>query len=698
VQAACNSLLQCDAGQVLIFMYTIATMWTASSSHHWQIASLTEEIAQLRASHTKPVGGADGAEALATITKLEAKLKVQQDEMARLQAAHSAMQASAVQDQKPRVPVAAPVPAPPRVDLPAPPTVAPGTLASPPGAGAGSVPHDQVPPSQGAAISSTAPNQPSSNAVAAPAPAAAPAVVRATSDPADLPSGSSGPVGATPTSVGVTVPAKDASAAADGAAVAASATEKSDPEHSGLVRSAGAVGGGLPHGEADEERRKAVKAALLHSWEGYKKFAWGTDELMPQARTGHNWLGQGGTIIDAMSTLAVMGEIGEFKKAAEWVKKELHFDRKGDVSFFETTIRVLGGLLSAYEFTCDQPEGCDAELLAKAKDVGDRLSKAFGTRTGLPYATINLQSGHGSTPGWTGGAAILAEVATVQLEFGALSRYTKDPKYDEMAMKVFKHIEAQPRANGLMPLYIDVNHGRFTTGHVSLGAMGDSAFEYLLKVWVQRGGKDAWLKRMYDEAATGIISQMVKTSSAGHVYVAELKGGHPIHKMDHLACFVGGMFVLGASSSTDPEGHLKVAKGIGETCFQMYAKMASGLAPENSEFGSGELRAGAVYNIQRPETVETFFYLWRATKDPIWREHGWQAFQAWEKHCKIESGGYVGVRDVRQENPPKDDTQQTFWLAETLKYLYLLFSEDEVIPLDQYVFNTEAHPLKIWKD
>ena len=82
---------------------------------------------------------------------------------------------------------------------------------------------------------------------------------------------------------------------------------------------------------------------------------------------------------------------------------------------------MLGGLLSAYEFTCDQPEGCDAELLAKAKDVGDRLSKAFGTRTGLPYATINLQSGHGSTPGWTGGAAILAEVATVQLEFGALT-------------------------------------------------------------------------------------------------------------------------------------------------------------------------------------------------------------------------------------------------------------------------------------
>lgn len=133
------------------------------------------------------------------------------------------------------------------------------------------------------------------------------------------------------------------------------------------------------------------------------------------------------------------------------------------------------------------------------------------------------------------------------------------------------------------------------------------------------------------------------------------------------------MFILGAPYSGQPDEHLKVAKGVGETCFQMYAKMASGLSPENAEFGSGDLKPGAVYNIQRPEAVETFFYLWRATKDPIWREHGWAVLQAFNRCCKIETGGYVGVRDVRQERPPQDDTQQTFWLAETLKYLYLLF-------------------------
>lgn len=117
-------------------------------------------------------------------------------------------------------------------------------------------------------------------------------------------------------------------------------------------------------GTADKEKQAAVKEAMMWSWEGYKKFAWGTDELMPRTKAGHNWLNQGGTIIDAMSTLAIMGEVEEFKKNAEWVKNELHFESRGDVSFFETTIRVLGGILSAYEFSCDLYE-CDKGLLDK---------------------------------------------------------------------------------------------------------------------------------------------------------------------------------------------------------------------------------------------------------------------------------------------------------------------------------------------
>jgi hypothetical protein len=177
-----------------------------------------------------------------------------------------------------------------------------------------------------AAVSSQA----AAAAVAAPVPAAQPPAAPAVQLNSNAPAAAAA-VPAAP----VAIPAAPVAAAAAAAAAATPATA------------------GDAKGSVDKERRDAVKAAFMHSWEGYKKFAWGTDELMPQARTGHNWLGLGGTIVDSMSTLAIMGELDEFKKAAEWVKTNLHFENKGDVSFFETTIRILGGLLSAYEFSCD---------------------------------------------------------------------------------------------------------------------------------------------------------------------------------------------------------------------------------------------------------------------------------------------------------------------------------------------------------
>jgi Glycosyl hydrolase family 47 len=105
----------------------------------------------------------------------------------------------------------------------------------------------------------------------------------------------------------------------------------------------------------------------------------------------------------------------------------------------------------------------------------------------------------------------------------------------------------------------------------------------------------------------------------------------------------------------------------------------------------------APYNLLRPEAVEAIFMLWRATGDVKYREWGWDIFQAFEKHCKIPTGGYSGLQDVRQVPPVHNDKQESFWLAETLKYLYLLFSPPDAFPLtgdDGWVLNTEAHPLR----
>ena len=106
-------------------------------------------------------------------------------------------------------------------------------------------------------------------------------------------------------------------------------------------------------------------------------------------------------------------------------------------------------------------------------------------------------------------------------------------------------------------------------------------------------------------------------------------------------------------------------------------------------------QVGAGHNLLRPETVESLFYMWRFTKDPKYREWGWKAFLGFEKYTKVATGGYSGIKNVNSENSPKDDTMQTFWIAESLKYFLLLFSDDDALDLTTHVINTEAHPMRI---
>jgi hypothetical protein len=80
-----------------------------------------------------------------------------------------------------------------------------------------------------------------------------------------------------------------------------------------------------------------------------------------------------------------------------------------------------------------------------------------------------------------------------------------------------------------------------------------------------------------------------------------------------------------------------------------------------------------------------------------YRDWGWEIFQAFETHTKVATGGYSSLNSVTVVPAPKRDKMETFFLGETLKYLYLLFSDPSVLPLDEYVFNTEAHPLPIYK-
>ncbi|CAO2206226.1 unnamed protein product [Urochloa humidicola] len=450
------------------------------------------------------------------------------------------------------------------------------------------------------------------------------------------------------------------------------------------------------HREVDpvnNERREKVKEAMLHAWNSYVKYAWGQDELQPQSKTGVNSFGGlGATLVDSLDTLYIMGLKEEFKKARDWVAESLDFDKDYDASVFETTIRVVGGLLSAYDLSADKI------FLEKARDITDRLLPAWDTSSGIPYNRINLAHGQASNPGWNGGSSILADSGTEQLEFIALSQRTGDQKYQQKAENVIRQFQKIFPSDGLLPININP-HSRAVKSYstITFGAMGDSFYEYLLKVWIQ-GNKTESVKhyrQMWETSMEGLLSLTRKTSPSNFYYVCEKNGDSLSEKMDELACFVPGMLALGASgySPEKAEQIMNLAEELAWTCYNFYQSTPTKLAGENYYFHGGQdMVVGTSWNILRPETIESLMYLWRLTGNKTYQDWGWDIFQAFENNSRIESG-YVGLKDVNTGT--KDDMMQSFFLAATLKYLYLLFSPPSLISFDEWVFNTEAHPLKI---
>lgn len=448
----------------------------------------------------------------------------------------------------------------------------------------------------------------------------------------------------------------------------------------------------VPDDPIDIQRREKVKEAMLHAWNSYEKYAWGQDELQPQSKSGVNSFGGlGATLVDSLDTLYIMGLDEQFQKAREWVANSLDFNKNYEASVFETTIRVVGGLLSAYDLSEDKV------FLDKAKDIADRLLPAWDTSSGIPYNIINLAQGRPHNPGWTGGESILADSGTEQLEFIALSQRTGDPKYQQKVEKVITQLNNIFPDDGLLPIYIDPHRGSTSYSPITFGAMGDSFYEYLLKVWIQ-GNKTSVVRRyreMWEKSMRGLLSLIRRTTPSSFTYICEKNGDSLTDKMDELACFAPGMIALGSSGYGPDESQkfLSLAEELAWTCYNFYQSTPTKLAGENYFFHVGQdMSVGTSWNILRPETVESLFYLWRVTGNKTYQEWGWNIFQAFEKNSRIESG-YVGLKDVN--SGVKDNMMQSFFLAETLKYLYLLFSPPSVIPLDEWVFNTEAHPLRI---
>ena len=536
-------------------------------------------------------------------------------------------------------------------------------------------------------------------------------------------------------------------------------------------------------------RRDAVRDAFVTSWEGYEKYAWGMDEYNPVSKKGKNLArdagGIGWMVVDALDTAVLMNLTTQVKHAREWMKTSLTFATNVDVNTFETTIRVLGGLLSSHYLSTTFPHlapQADDDLhqpgedlyLELATDLAERLLGAYETDSGIPAPSVNLNTSAPRTFQVDGGASSTAEAATLQLELKYLSQLTGEPLYWQRAERIMQVIEANHRQDGLVPIHIYPTTGQFRGQNIRLGSRGDSYYEYLIKQYLQTGSEETVYLSMWNEALEGIKKHLLVYSKyADLTVIGERPTGlsKPLSaKMDHLVCFLPGTIALsvtgghtlsqtraalGSGWSKEQEENMRLAEELAKTCWATYKATKTGLAPEIAYFtiddaprmwaDHPELRSSPVdltllqtedaawradvqiheqdlHNLQRPETVESLLYLFQITGNPIYREWGWEMFESFMQHSKVEDKdgtvyAYTSLSNVNQvpTGKRKRDNMEGFWMAETLKYFWLLFGGNEaetstasgpndgLLGLSKTVLNTEAHILprfdmgRVWK-
>uniref|UniRef100_A0A8C8F0Z2 alpha-1,2-Mannosidase n=1 Tax=Oncorhynchus tshawytscha TaxID=74940 RepID=A0A8C8F0Z2_ONCTS len=438
---------------------------------------------------------------------------------------------------------------------------------------------------------------------------------------------------------------------------------------------------------------------FYHAYNSYLDHAYPYDELRPLTCDGQDtWGSVSLTLIDALDTLLILGNYTEFQRVATLLQDTVDFDIDVNASVFETNIRVVGGLLSAHLLSkragmeVEPGWPCSGPLLRMAEDAARKLLPAFQTPTGMPYGTVNLLRGVNptETP-----VTCTAGVGTFILEFSALSRLTGDPVFEDVARKALRSLWKTRSEIGLVGNHIDVLSKKWVAQDAGIGAGVDSYFEYLVKGSIML--QDEELLSMfleYDKA----IKNYTKFDD-WYLWVQMHKGTVSMPVFQSLEAFWPGLQSL--------IGELDSALRTFHNYYTVWRQF--GGLPEFYSIPQGytvDKREG--YPL-RPELIESAMYLYKATGDHTFLQLGRDAVESIEKITRVPCG-YASVKDIRDHK--LDNRMESFFLAETIKYLYLLFdpdnflhnsgldfelgtgpSEDCVLGAGGYIFNTEAHPL-----
>lgn len=436
--------------------------------------------------------------------------------------------------------------------------------------------------------------------------------------------------------------------------------------------------------------------------------------------------GLGWIIIDSLDTMILMNQTSRLHHARQWITNSLTWEQNQDVSTFETTIRMLGGLLSAHYLSTEFPElaplteddeGESGEdlYLEKGKDLADRLLSAFESPSGVPYSSVNLEKFKGIPSHDDFGAASTAEATSVQLEFKYLAKLTGEKYFWDKVEKVMEVVDDNNVEDGLVPIYIYPNNGEFKGDNIRLGSRGDSYYEYLIKQFLQTNKQEPVYEDLWKESMDGIRKHLVTyTEPSGFTIVGERPTGlqKPLSpKMDHLVCFLPGTIALGATHglteaearklptwSKRNEEDMQLARELMQTCWGMYKYMATGLAAEITYFNIGNppaaegmahnppsefdpdpdatwrkdfsVHSNDQHNLQRPESVESLFYMWRITGDVKYREWGWEMFQSFMEYTAVdENGGFTSLANANVIPPKVKDNMESFWIVSLLLFL-----------------------------
>ncbi|ODQ62068.1 glycoside hydrolase family 47 protein [Wickerhamomyces anomalus NRRL Y-366-8] len=502
-------------------------------------------------------------------------------------------------------------------------------------------------------------------------------------------------------------------------------------------------------GRKVQDKLNSIKEAFRSSWSTYKKHGYGHDEVRPISHKASDpFNGWSSTIIDALDTLWIINEKEEFAEAVNFIEK-INFKQsfREDIPIFENIIRILGGLIGGYDLSNEQI------LLNSAVEFADFLIEAFDTPNHMPLLYYRWQD---EMPNRLASReACLAEVGSLTLEFSRLTQLTGDNKYYDAVARItdfFQKSVDRFFMKGLVPNKLDISgfFPRQAKQRYSLGGLADSYYEYLPKMYHLLRGDEKHAKvykDLYLAALNDIKNYMLfmpKIPGGEKILFASSIGVYKNEDkiiveqeldMQHLTCFAGGMFGLGARVFNRSDD-MEIAEKLTMGCVHLYEKLnimpevlrdkgvhkedplyqiaipwGNELPPvEVLEDGKTVWTVDETHNqprwinsmvpeyILRPEAIESVFYMYRLTGDSKWRDYGWMMFENIVKYCKTPEGEFASLRDITVRGARPDnfkDSLESFWFSETLKYFYLLFDDISVLSLDDYVLNTEAHAFKL---